>query len=345
MNESFEKLRERCIELQKQEPKLRIRNIAEKLGVSEMELVAAGCCGVESVYLGSDTKEVFKELKTLGEVMILTRNEWCVHERHGSYEDVQVGKGSIGIVLGPDIDLRMFFSCWKTAWGVNQDGRRSIQFFDETGTAIHKVYCTENTSIPAYDALLAKYKADLATLPAVTAATDAVTEYAAQAPEQLRDNWLGMKDTHEFFPLLKKWNISRIAALQAAGNDLAQQLGKDAVEQMLQLSVEREIPIMCFVGNRGMVQIHSGVVKKLLRTGPWFNILDPAFNMHLNTEAIDSVWAVNKPTRDGWVTSIEVYEKSGELIVQFFGVRKPGVPELTEWRTLLESLCKEPLAA
>ena len=102
---------------------------------------------------------------------------------------------------------------------------------------------------------------------------------------------------------------------------------------------------MCFVGNDNMVQIHGGAIYKLLRTGPWFNILDPMFNLHLNTEAIDSVWVVNKPTVDGYVTSIEAYTQEGDIIVQFFGVRKPGVPENTQWRRLLESLCKAPLAA
>lgn len=345
MNLSFESLRTQCERLLEQEPKLRIRNVAERLNVSEMQLLAAQCCDAEAVYLGTDIKEIFKQLDTLGEVMVLTRNEWCVHERHGLFEDIQVGKASIGIVLGPDIDLRMFFACWKTAWAVRQNGRFSIQFFDETGMAIHKVYGTEKTDRQAYEALVARFRTDLVQVPAVTAPEPGQTGLSEQAPDQLRDDWLGMKDTHAFFPLLKKWNVSRMTALQAAGDDLAQQVDHDAVERMLQLSVEQEIPIMCFTGNRGMVQIHSGVIHKLLRTGPWFNILDEKFNLHLNTSTINSVWVVNKPTTDGWVTSLEVYEKSGELIVQFFGVRKPGIPELPAWRNLLESLCKEPLAA
>ncbi|MFA5701961.1 MAG: ChuX/HutX family heme-like substrate-binding protein [Advenella sp.] len=345
MNQLFESLRQQCDRLLEQEPKLRIRNVAERLGVSEMELLATQCCDANAVYLGTDVKEIFRQLNTLGEVMVLTRNEWCVHERHGFFEDIQVGKASIGIVLGPDIDLRMFFACWKTAWAVTQSGRLSIQFFDETGTAIHKVYCTEKTDRQAYEALVARFMTDRAEMPAVMAPEPIDNTLAEQAPIELRDNWLNMKDTHAFFPLLKKWNVSRMTALQAAGNDLAQQVDNDAVERMLQQSVAQEIPIMCFTANRGMVQIHSGVIHKLLRTGPWFNILDEKFNLHLNTVAIDTVWVVNKPTTDGWVTSLEVYEKSGELIVQFFGVRKPGVPELPAWRNLLESLCKEPLAA
>lgn len=345
MNLSFESLHQQCERLQEQEPKLRIRNLAERLGVSEMELLAAQCCDTNAVYLGGDVKEIFTQLNTLGEVMVLTRNEWCVHERHGVFEDIRVGKASIGIVLGPDIDLRMFFACWKTAWAVTQNGRLSIQFFDETGMAIHKVYCTDKTNRQAYEALVVRFRTDMAKMPAVMAPEPTHNTFAEQAPAELRDNWLNMKDTHAFFPLLKKWNVSRMTALQAAGNDLAQQVDNEAVERMLQQSVTQEIPIMCFTANRGMVQIHSGAIHKLLRTGPWFNILDEKFNLHLNTAAIDSVWVVNKPTTDGWVTSLEVYEKSGELIVQFFGVRKPGVPEFPTWRNLLESLCKEPLAA
>ncbi|HBD36656.1 MAG TPA: hemin-degrading factor, partial [Cupriavidus sp.] len=105
------------------------------------------------------------------------------------------------------------------------------------------------------------------------------------------------------------------------------------------------LSIMCFVANRGIVQIHTGAVKKLLRTGPWFNVLDDTFNLHLNTEAVASSWVVNKPTVDGWVTSLELYGEDGGMIVQFFGERKPGQPELPEWRHLLESLCPQALAA
>nr|WP_307839107.1 ChuX/HutX family heme-like substrate-binding protein [Deefgea sp. CFH1-16] len=100
----------------------------------------------------------------------------------------------------------------------------------------------------------------------------------------------------DFFRCYAKNQVSRLGALRAAGADLAQAVAIDAVETMLQQAADSELAIiMCFVGNRGMVQIHSGPVKKLLRTGPWFNILDEKFNLHLNTTAIASCWVVNKP--------------------------------------------------
>ena len=113
--------------------------------------VAAGCGGVKATALHGEPQAIFRDLSTLGEVMALTRNDWCVHERHGRYRDIQAD-GPVGLVLGPDIDLRVFFSCWRSAWAVEQDGRYSLQFFDGEGVAVHKVYRTEATDVAAYDA-------------------------------------------------------------------------------------------------------------------------------------------------------------------------------------------------
>jgi hypothetical protein len=37
---------------------------------------------------------------------------------------------------------------------------------------------------------------------------------------------------------------------------------------------------MCFVGNRGCIQIHTGPVKNIKIMGPWLNVMDPGFNLH-----------------------------------------------------------------
>ncbi len=345
MTEKNSNLKARYDALVQEEPKLRVRNAAEKLGVSEMELVAAQCGDIQAILLEGTAQTIFKELQTLGEVMLLTRNEWCVHERHGRYESVKVGNGPVGLVLGADIDLRVFFSSWKYTWAVTQNGRKSIQFFDRAGMALHKVYCTENSDMAAYDALVEKFRAQNQEAEPVDTTPAAPKTYATEAPESLRQDWLGMTDTHDFAGLLKKWNLPRLQVLESAGEDLAQRVDNDAIENMLQRAADTDLDIMCFVGNKGIIQIHSGPIKKLMRTGPWFNILDPKFNLHLDTTAIHSTWIVNKPTDDGWVTSLEGFSESGEQIVQFFGARKPGNPEIKEWRELLESLCKQPLAA
>lgn len=332
------------------EPKLRARDRAQRLNVSEAELVAAECGDLSAVHLSGAPKTIFAELGSLGEVMALSRNDACVHERHGRYEDLQLGHGHVGLVLGPDIDLRVFFDSWRTTFAVTENGRRSLQFFDRHGSAVHKVYVTDATDSAAYDALVTRFVAPTPAWPEIEPIVvnnndDKSNVDHVNDPQGLRAAWQALKDTHDFFPMLRKFKVTRLGALRAAGDDLAQQVPVDTAETVLSRAAESGLPIMVFVSNPGIVQIHTGPVQKLLRTGPWFNVLDPHFNLHLNTDAIDGCWIVNKPTVDGWVTSLEVYDAKGSLIVQLFGARKPGIPELTAWRQLLVGLCATPLAS
>ena len=340
--------------------KIRIRERAARLGVSEAALVDAGL-GVASIRLEPGPQALFEQLPTLGRVMALTRNDACVHERHGRFEDVQVGPSPVGLVTGPDIDLRLFFSCWKYAWAVSENGRDSIQFFDGAGQALHKIYRTDETDAAAWQAFIDFFRTDGGGEPVAAPAFDdlAATRRAqAAVPDgfsdqvrddgqraALRDAWLALRDTHDFFPMLRKLKLTRRAALAGVGDDLSQPVPTAVVEAMLTEAAERGVPIMCFVGNPGIIQIHSGPVKRLMRTGPWFNVLDPTFNLHLDTTAIDRVFIVQKPSVDGWITSLEALAADGSMIVQFFGERKPGKPELPAWRALVAGHAARPLKA
>ena len=89
--------------------------------------------------------------------------------------------------------------------------------------------------------------------------------------------------------------------------------------------------------NPHCIQIHSGTVSNLRWMGDWFNVLDPEFNLHLKTPGVVELWRVRKPSYDGIITSYEAFDAAGELVVQLFGARKPGIPELVEWRDLAET--------
>ena len=325
-------------------PKARIRNVAQALNTSELELVAASAGGLQSTPLKGPAQEIVKELGNLGSVMALSRNDWAVHERHGKYENIRVTQ-SMGLVLGPDIDLRLFFKNWGEIWAVNDQGRHSLQFFDKAGTAIHKVFCTEDTDLVAYENLVKKFTNSETVWPTLQAISQNTPPQNTVDPSELRQRWLAMTDTHQFHNILQELDISRLTALHHAGSDLAQLVDNTTIESMLEAVVAQQIPFMCFVGNSGIVQIHSGPIEHVLRTGPWFNILDPHFNLHLDTTAIAETWLVNRPSSDGWITSLECYTTNGDLITQFFGARKPGLPELSTWRQLLSSYATQALAA
>jgi putative hemin transport protein len=325
--------------LREAEPRLRMRDAAGRLGASEGELVARL---PRAQLLRADWPALLRGLARVGEVMALTRNDACVHERHGRYEEVSVF-GQMGLVLGPDIDLRLFLGRWRHAVFVpaGQPGspRGSIQVFDAAGTAVHKVFATEAAEPDALPALAAAL-ADPDAVPMV-----AETPPPKRAPrpdtevdvDALRNGWAALRDTHDFFPLLRRNGVAREQAFRLVGAEWAERVAAQSVQAALHIAARDAVPVMVFVGNPGCIQIHSGPVEKLVQMGPWFNVLDPRFNLHLRTDAIASAWLVRKPTDDGLVTSIEIFDAEGEVILMLFGLRKPGQPEDVRWRAIAEA--------
>ena len=95
---------------------------------------------------------------------------------------------------------------------------------------------------------------------------------------------------------------------------------------------------MVFVGNPGCLQIHSGPVHRVEPVGPWLNVLDPTFNLHLREDRVAAAWVVRKPSANGDIHSLELYDASGELAAQFFGHRPPRGEERADWRALVTGL-------
>ncbi|MBE7636605.1 hemin-degrading factor [Sneathiella sp. P13V-1] len=350
MEPKTQKLLQSYQKFQEENPGKRIRDAALNLGVSEAELVACQL-GENIVRLENKPEEILSEIEPFGEVMALTRNQSCVHERKGVYEGPQfhtMGPMRTGLFVNPDIDLRLFMSHWSFIFAVTEDTkvgtRRSIQFFDKSGTALHKIYLTNHSNEDHFDVLLNKYRA-VDQNPILE-----LEEYPEKAPDPADEEvdwdkflkaWEGMKDTHDFFPMLRKFKVGREQAFKHVPDHFAIQVSNDVARSAIELAQEMKLEIMVFVGNRGCIQIHTGTVNKLVDHGSWFNILDPKFNLHLNEAEIARTWITRKPTEDGIVTAVEVFDKDGEIITTLFGKRKPGEPELDGWRAITSQLTDE----
>jgi len=307
-------------------PRMRARDQADALGISEAQLVAASCgAGVTRVDPHPD--RVMAAAQELGEVMALTRNPSCVHEKIGRYDNYHPGTHA-AMILTPEIDLRIFPAHWCHAFAVESetgDGtRRSLQVFDAAGDAVHKIFLRAGEAPTAWDGLC-RSGAD----PDQRQTLDVVPRQPAETPksnpdkaEALRAEWRRMTDTHQFLRLVSKMKMNRLGAYRIAGAPFVRALDPGAVDAMLTRLSETGIAVMIFVGNRGCIQIHSGPVETLRPMGPWQNVMDPGFNLHLRRDRINEVWAVEKQTRDGPTTSVEAFDETGGLIFQVFGLRK-----------------------
>jgi putative hemin transport protein len=276
--------------------------------------------------------------------MALTRNEDAVHERHGIYAPASFS-GHVGLVLGADIDLRIFLKAWAYGFAVEEMSARgllrSVQIFDRSGVAIHKIYAGGDTDLVVWQDFIDALR------PAVPLAALEITaprpksvpvDIAAIDAGALLAGWQNLRDTHEFQGLLSRSNAQPTQAFQLAEGRFTTRLAPGAVNLLLTAAAREQVPIMVFVGNHGLIQIHTGPVGRIEVMGPWLNVLDPDFNLHLRADHFAEVWHVEKPTTDGIVTSVEVFNGAGDRIVTFFGKRKPGEAELPSWRQLVAGL-------
>jgi putative hemin transport protein len=323
-------------------PNLRARDAADKLGISEAQLVAARV-GAGTTRIAAHPDRVIPAAERLGEVMALTRVDACVHEKVGEYGNYHPGEHA-AMTLTENIDLRIFPSHWVHGFAVEteteQGPRRSLQIFDAAGDAVHKIHLRDGSNHDAWAGIVADL-ADPDQSDTQSVAARKPTEAAKSRPEKrdvLRAEWAKLTDTHQFLRLCSKLKMNRLGAYRIAGAPFVRQLDPKAAYEMLQAVRGAGIEVMIFVGNRGCIQIHTGPVRELRPMGPWQNVMDPGFNLHLRLDKVAELWAVEKPTQRGPAVSVEAFDAEGGIIFQVFGVGKEGRDTRPDWRRIVDAL-------
>lgn len=355
-------LSERWATLKAEQPKLQIRDAARALNVSEAELLATGIGKTATRLSDSEhaASDIMRRALDLGTVMALTRNENAVLERTGvamrvkqeaPTGDKEKDKESearlrsvAGGYLGGDIDLRFHFANWKHAFAVVQPGRdgaitRSLQFFDAQGNAAHKVYLKNEAGIAAFDKIVADFRHPQQTGELkIAAAAPKAAEKADSAVDvkEFQLAWQEMTDVHQFNRIVREFGLTREQAMRLAPAGVVQRISPQAMRKLLDDSAKQQLSIMAFLGNEAVTQIFSGKIEKTAASGEWYNVLDPNFNLHVRESALKTGYVVQR----AGVTSVEFFDKDGELVVTFFGVRERAKPQPQSWVDLTRSLPK-----
>ncbi|MDQ7746953.1 hemin-degrading factor [Hydrogenophaga pseudoflava] len=352
VGEKAEELRQRFAQARARG--LRAREAADAIGLSEGAAVAAHVGAhsqpLRAVPVQPRWLEILQALETCGPLMALTRNDSTVHEKTGVYRNLS-SSGPVGLALGEDIDLRLFFNHWHAGFVVTEvqasgTEQASLQFFDAHGTAVHKVYPRAQTELSAWAQLHQRWADPLRAVAfrpgrAPDPTSDAEDD-AAHCAADFAQAWAQMTDTHQFFGLLRRFGLERQQAFGLVEGRFTQRVDIGAVRQLLLAASLDATPLMVFVGSPGCIQIHTGPVRRVepmaVHGKTWLNVLDPGFNLHLREDLIAGAWIVEKPGDCGTVTSLEVFDHEGGLMAMFFGARQPGQPERENWRALLEPL-------
>jgi putative hemin transport protein len=295
------------------EPRLRIREAAARLRVSEMDLVALNRDGTTTP-LRNDWIGLLSSLAPLGELMALTRNDHAVHELHGHYRDPELTDSPREVVFN-ELGLRLLVDAWRHGFAVTEkaggSARHSLQFFDSAGTAVHKIYVTERSHLGAYEDLVERHAAAEPFL--LTGAT--------------RGKGLGG---------LSARPPAHAEPLLTGGRLTARPVERSSVEHIMRLTAEIGMPLLVVVPSPAAVQTYAGLIHNIKRTGPWINILDARFSLHLRDAEVASVWVVRETSTTGVSLSLALYDTNGGLIARFLSVA--GSEADDTWQDLLGAL-------
>jgi len=352
-NLSIASLREAWNELVSEEPELREREAAKRLGVSEAELIATRL-GDGVTRLRVDSQELFRELGRADSILAITRNDAVVSEIRGGYKNPRYPENES--LQSKDIDMRIMPGLFDAAFAVEvrrpQRRLQSIQFFDSTGTAVHKAYLLTQNARKIYREIVDRFAADdQATQSGFTPRPlskqgfhelrrdgGAPAAESGEVRESLLAAWESMTDPHQFAGLLRKLELTRKEAFRIAQGTWTWRLEPEALKQALRGAAENAIPIMVFVGNSSCIQIFDGHIRETAEMGEWFNVMDAGFNLHAHMPDVAEAWRVRKPAGEHTVTSLEFIDGSGEVVLRVFGERERQSAEREDWRELSESL-------
>jgi putative hemin transport protein len=355
-------LAQRWDALRARQPQLQTRDAARVLNVSEAELLASGI-GQNVTRLKIDdnaAREIMRRALDFGKVQVLTGNANGSLERTGVATRLEQDMAAAprpndtdrdakmrniaGGYLGGDIDLRFNFGNWKYAFAVVQpDGAgwlsRSLQFFDPSGNAVHKLFLKNEAAAGVFDKLVEDFRApDQNAALKIEAASprESAKPDASVDVKGFQQAWRDMSDANQFNRLLGEYGVEREQSMRFAPTGAVQRVTPQALRQLLDDASARKLPIIAFLGNEAVTQIYTGTIERTAATGEWYKALAPGLDLQLRVGALTSGYVVQR----AGVTSVEFFDKDGELVVSFFGVRERGKQQPQGWLELTRNLPK-----
>ena len=251
---TFADLRERAEAMKAENPGMRARDAAEKLGCSEAEWVG---CGAANPLVGqlnaARIQEWIAVLADSGRFMWLLRNEAAVLEVDAEAK-MTADPGTVRIRAEHlEIDLDLVHCRYAFYTSAEKGPCRSVQIFDPSGVAVLKIYLKDRRRAESMDALLQPFYLK-------EADTQLTLEEAPAHPHEHKEG--------------RTLETGACRTLLEAARDAGEAVTLEAENAWGHLKV-------------------TAVPNRLEVMGPWYNILDQGLNLHLREDLLASAFVVD----------------------------------------------------
>lgn len=293
----------------------------------------------QATRLQAEFAPLLQRLAELGNLTEVTRNSSALLEKDNVSGALYV-KNEIEFAPAEAMHLRIFYPQWEHGYALEEHDacsdskQHSFQFFDRYGSMLHKIVLRESDDIAAFKQLVSEHAAadQSAPLQLVHAGDDHADTGKQIDIDALRADWAHTHNHNDFVQRQEAFDQQRLRKLRLAGKAFAYQVANDSARVILQRMTEFGTSIMAQVGNAGIVQAYYGKIKNIRIKDSRLKIMNSGFRMLLREDHIDSVWVAKKPTTDGIITSLELFNRQGMHIASFLSKKDNGQPEPREWR-------------
>ncbi|MBI3129765.1 MAG: hypothetical protein HYZ13_00260 [Acidobacteria bacterium] len=150
--------------------------------------------------------------------------------------------------------------------------------------------------------------------------------------------WEELPDPQAFPFLLARFGLKRRDALRLAEGRFTEPLPRADALLFLEMAQARRLSLEVLVGNRGCLLCTSGPVEAFRREGARAYATVADTRLRLELDRLDRAWLVLKPGPRGPVTSLEVFDRHGDLALQCIGGRNAPASGRVAWRLLFQDL-------
>ena len=272
--------------------KLRIRDIADHLNVSEAELLSLDI-NKNVKFLSINNFESFFNiiLSQIDKVMFLIRTDFVVHEKIVKANEFICKKNSVlnkkDNSLLIKFNSEMFTYIFYENKKHNNRNLKSFQLFDQNGISILKIYLKGKKDVE-FESIANDYKVKY--------------DFEIQKNVSLttKQNTSLINHDIDLFNSKPKINQKEL---------------KLSLRELLTALSEKAIPIQLYAFGIDCVQYHRDVIKNIVDYGPWLNVMDKNFNIHILENKIIKNILTEYVSKDNKRYSADFYDTNNDFVI------------------------------
>ena len=298
--DKFNNLKSKWKKFQQDNPKVRIRDAAYQMKVSEAELLSTEINETVSFLLIEDMTAFIKDVLKVDKIMLLIRSDYVVHEKTIKTKNIRLEDNQIIDLDKNDCSILDFnidafeYVFFQKKMHSNRE-LKSFQFFDKAGTAILKIYL-KGKDLGFFDEIDLKYKKTY--------------NYEMQSDLDINNSNLldsKIKINLPFDTINSKTTCRDISV--------------KSLRLILENASDMKTPIQIHALGLGTIQYHRNTVRNIVDYGPWVNVIDQKFNLHVLENGLTRASLIQYQFKDCQQYLINFFDKNNTHVLGVTNVK------------------------